>query len=327
VRVYDVASGALTVPFASDRRDEVLWALGADGTMLINRWRAGAASGRVLQKIGLDGRARGRAVRWAGIEARQWSSSETVSPDGRFVAYRHGKGRLFPVRVELARTADGAHRAASPYFEREPSFGWSPDGRTLVIAGRRNGRWAAWTLALADRRARRRVALARPPTSHDLAVAPGATRFAYDSDEHQSPQPFNVVVVDLVAGTRSLLQPASIEDPQLNGPLGLDFPQWSPAGDLIAVKRMGTFDLELLDPAGTRRIVVPIDDGFVAKHAWSPDGLALAYVYEARDRQELRVYDLATGATRVLMSHPGSRYVYTLVWSADSSRVGVTMAG
>jgi Tol biopolymer transport system component len=319
--VYDVATGARTVPFASDGLGRTLWALENDGTMLLAR---GTVRSAVVQRIGLDGRARGRPVRWSGIERRMADSYESVSPDGRLVAYRHG--RLGHMHVELARTRDAAHRVVSPYFESMAALGWAPDGRTLVIAGRRRGHWEAWTLAVADRRARRRMTLARRPGNQLLTVAPGATRFAYATSEHRRRPVFNVEVVDLAAGTSGSLQPAAIEDPTLNGPLGLLDAQWSPAGDLIAATRHGTQDIELLDPAGTRRIVVPIDDGIAGTRAWSPDGRVLAYEYQSEARDELHIYDVATGTARVLMSRPRGS-ISTLIWSPDSHLVGLTLAG
>ena len=320
MRVYDVASGAPTVPFASDRSGRVLWALENDGTMLIAR---GTVRRAVVQRIGLDGRARGRAIRWAGIERRMSDAYESVSPDGRLVAYRHGS--LGHARVELARVADAAHRVVSPPFETMAALGWAPDSRTLVIAGRRHGHWEAWTLDVAGRPARKRMTLARRPGNQLLTVGPGGTRFAYATYEHRRRPPFNVEVVDLAAGTSGSLQPAAIEDPTLNGPLGLLDAQWSPAGDLIAATRHGTQDLELLDPAGTRRIVIPIEDGIAGTRAWSPDGRLLAYEYQSETRDELHIYDLATATTRVLMSRPRG-YVTRLVWSPDSNLLGVNLA-
>jgi Tol biopolymer transport system component len=321
------SGGAAALPFAaSAQRDEVLLALGDDGTMLINRWRARSGSGRVVQRFGLDGRPRGRAVSWDGIERREWSPFEAVSPDGAKIAFRQGRGSADttpgPVRIELASSAHATHRVVSPYFDVDPSVGWSPDGRTLVIAGRRHGRWAAWTLDPGARRARRRMALSRPASVRDLTVAPGGARFAYTTyDKHVHT---DVAVVDLGAGTQGLLQPAEIRQAPLNGPLRLRDPLWSPAGDRIAAERDGTFGVELLDPAGAARTVIAIEHGFAAIRAWSPDGRSLAYEFEGERVHELRVYDVASGATRVLASWRVGR-VFTLMWSPDSNLLGLTM--
>ena len=313
MRVYDVASGTRTVPFASG--DAVLWGLESDGTMLVVR-------GRGVQRVGSDGRGLGRPVRWAGIEARMSDAYESVSPDGRLVAYRHG--RSGHERIELARTRNAAHRIVSPPFKGMASLGWAPDSRTLVIAGRRHDHWEAWTLDVADHRARRRMTLARRPGNQLLTVAPGATGFAYDTYEHRRHPPLSIEVVDLASGTSGTLQPAAIEQPDLNGPLGLESPIWSPAGDLIAAHRAGTFDIELLDPTGTRRIVIPIDNGISFTQAWSPDGRLLAYEYQSETRDELHIYDVATGTTRVLMSRPRGN-VWAIVWSPDSNLVGLDL--
>jgi hypothetical protein len=335
VRVYDVAGGPPAIPFAgATGRDEIVLAIRDDGTMLVNRRRKGRGSGRVLQKIGLDGRPRGHVVGWKAIEAREWSPFEAVSPRGGLIAYRHGIGDgnwdngRGPVRAELARSSDAVHRAVSPYFGSEPALGWAPDGRTLVIAGRsRRGRWEAWTLDLPARRARRRVELARPPQGRVLSVAPGGERFAYSTwtDPRGRRAGVDVAIVDLAAGAQPLLQPEAIDAPQpgLRG-LRLEDPLWSPAGDLIAASREGTSDLELLDPAGARRIVVPIEDGITGASAWSPDGLAFAYEFKGGGSQQLRIFDVATGATRVLMSRARGG-IFTLVWSPDARRVGVTL--
>ncbi len=73
--------------------------------------------------------------------------------------------------------------------------------------------------------------------------------------------------------------------------------------------------------------MVPIENGFVADCAWSPDGRLLAYEHESTDHHELRVYDVASGATRVALTLPPPSYAFTLVWSPDSRLVGVTVAG
>jgi Tol biopolymer transport system component len=71
---------------------------------------------------------------------------------------------------------------------------------------------------------------------------------------------------------------------------------------------------------------VPIDNGIAVTRAWSPDGRLLAYEYQSEARDELRIYDVATGTARVLMSRPRGS-IYTLIWSPDSHLIGLTLAG
>jgi Tol biopolymer transport system component len=67
-------------------------------------------------------------------------------------------------------------------------------------------------------------------------------------------------------------------------------------------------------------------DGRAGTRAWSPDGRLLAYEYQSEARDELRIYDVAAGATRVLMSRPRGS-IDTLIWSPDSHLIGLTLAG
>jgi hypothetical protein len=125
-----------------------------------------------------------------------------------------------------------------------------------------------------------------------------------------------IVVFDLRAGTRTVVEPADTA----SGHYGLAFATWSPAGDAVAYLSGEEYGPTAIVAArfggGDVRHEVPDRvDGLT----WSPRGDAIAV---QRDGGEIDVLDLAP-SPRLRTLATGIKDVYDLVWSPDSRALAI----
>ncbi len=123
-------SGA-PVRFLTSATDGTL-AFGHDG--LIYTLRVGGQPSRVNVRIATDASANNDRV----IAVTGGASGLAVSPSGKEVAYIH-RGDVFVTAVE-----GGLTRQITRTPEMEHGVQFSPDGKTLVYASERTGRWSIW---------------------------------------------------------------------------------------------------------------------------------------------------------------------------------------
>lgn len=317
-------------------RDETLFAVGPGADPVLSSYRRTPYGPRswpwVLQDLDVRGRAVSRPRPIGTVDRRSYGPFSKISPDGRRIAYAAtddsrrvnrdtGKG---PVAVEVA-----GLRALVPIrvlrdLRDEPALGWSPDDRTLYMAGRRRGmvRDALWSYDVRTRRTVRRALLEQPFRSRELSVGRDG-RVLYEAEVKAGRE---AIVVDLAARTQGRLEPAFVELPRLTGPLGLEDPVLSPAGDTAAALRSGSFGLELLRVDGRAPTPVALPEGeLVSRVDWSPDGSVLAVVSTALERPGfvVRFVDPATGAARVVLRRTGE--LFEPRWSPDGRWYGFTL--
>jgi Tol biopolymer transport system component len=77
----------------------------------------------------------------------EYSSPATVSPDGRFIAFRegteHGKNDIYILSVK-----EGTRHILIDHPANDVDPRWSPDGKFIVFRSDRNGSWALWGIAI-----------------------------------------------------------------------------------------------------------------------------------------------------------------------------------
>src|SRR5690606_36199092 len=112
--------------------DDGTLAFGHDG--LIYTMRVGGQPARVNITISADAKANNERI----IPVTGGASGLAVSPTGKEVAYIY-RGDVFVTAVE-----GGMTRQVTRTPEMEHGVQFSPDGKTLVYASERTGRWSIW---------------------------------------------------------------------------------------------------------------------------------------------------------------------------------------
>ena len=91
------------------------------------------------QKVEVDIMVDGRLNNKRNVSIRSGANEMAVSPDGKEVAFIF-RGEVFVTAME-----DGMTKRITNTPQQERSVGFSPDGRSLVYAGERNGSWNIYT--------------------------------------------------------------------------------------------------------------------------------------------------------------------------------------
>ncbi|MFL5613524.1 MAG: hypothetical protein ACJ796_07690 [Gemmatimonadaceae bacterium] len=253
------------------------------------------------------------------VNVRSGARDTLTSGDGLKVSPRWvSRGRLsYQVRDGVAFN-DGT----SPLTGDFESPDWSPDGRMMVFhrevdrRGDRDRDFQRWPSGDP------RFALLRVPDAS--AFSPNGDRMVYVLTNFAGVVRNGALVLANPDGTgRRVIY---------EGPLTEDMagPAWSPHGDTIVVGVGGFFQraqfkpaqLMALRPDGTGLTTLTRDSMSVGMPSWSPDGRQVVYRAAQGMRRELRILDVATGATRRLET--GSDFDTFPTWSPRGDWVAFT---
>ena len=186
-----------------------------------------------------------------------------------------------------------------------------PDGRRVLFASERSGRWQLWEVDIEGGEARRVRANANRELQAD--VSPDGRRLALLSNPggHEA-----LWIVDLVSGAERALVRHGRRTVMGN-------PHWSAGGTRIVFSsnwRIG-HQIYVVDAAtgGERRVSGLTGGG--CEPRFSPDGSRVAYVSRGHRRPTSRLveHDLAAGTETVLIDWPALNY--DPVYSPDGSEV------
>lgn len=193
-----------------------------------------------------------------------------VSPDGKRIAYtsyRSGMAQIFIADIDLTDEV----QVSGGQFARSPA--WSPDGASLVFAGRQNGN-DDLTIVSSDGQNARQI-------TNDAAT---------DSDPAWSPDGQTIAFTSNRSGAFRLYT-TTPDGANLRDLLGVDlvacvYPAFSPDGERIAFGGRGSngsVQLCTVDKNGNGLTQVTPDGNKACSYpAWSPDGRYIAYVRFAR---------------------------------------------
>ena len=239
---------------------------------------------------------------WSPAPAFGGTDEGSLSPDGRFFAYRASGSATSSRSTTRILSLDGRVNAvlvARP--ENAWNAGWTGDGRFAFYSAER-GAQGIWTVQVDDGRARgsaERVAVGLDESVRPVGITRGGS-FAY----HRSILDTQVQLMSLVPGSAPLAPSRVFGASQA--------PAWSPDGRALAYAQSGTGIVNIFTAAtrATRSLWTGLP-GPVMALSWLPDSSGLAAQGPGPDDSTasvgLRRVDLVSGALSDIMTGPGWR--------------------
>lgn len=209
-----------------------------------------------------------------------------VSPDGKQIAFVN-RGEVFVTGVDHKQT-----KRISKTAQQERMIAWSPDSKTLIYSGERNGSWNIY-----------KVTLKHPEEKFFYAATTLTIKelIATDAEEFQpkySPDGKKIAyienrnilkVMDLKSGKKTTILPEGHNHSYSDG--DWDF-EWSPDSKWLLVDdEKGHFSISntaLISADGKGEIIHPVNSGFGENLAkWALEGKAMTYTSSKLGRKSL----------------------------------------
>lgn len=211
-----------------------------------------------------------------------------VSPDGKEVAFVN-RGEVFVTGVEDART-----KRVTDTPEQERMISWSPDGKTLLYSGERDGSWNVYKVTLerpqekyfyASTLLKTEPVAATVAEEYQAEFSPDGNKIAYVEER-------NILkVLDVKTGKTVTVFPEGRNYSYADGDWGY---QWSPDSKWLLVDDekgyMFNQNTALLSADGTGEIKHPVNSGFGEGDAkWAMEGKMMTYLSGKEGRKSLAV--------------------------------------
>ncbi len=200
-------------------------------------------------------------------------SSAKPRPDLLFVSTRSGVYDIYEMNADgsLQRrvTSGSSGNASTPkglYYEFDPA--WSPDGKSIAFASRRNGLSSIYVMDVSGRNVRQ-LTSARTDDTHP-SFSPDGKEIAFQRGLHVW-----VMKADGTGAHRITRDTAAERDPA-----------WSPDGRWIAYSRgisdASVREIWLVHPDGSEGHTLTSLNGSASAPAWSPDSTRIAFSDDAQ---------------------------------------------
>jgi beta-lactamase regulating signal transducer with metallopeptidase domain/WD40 repeat protein len=249
---------------------------------------------------------------------KEYPGKFDVSPDGRFIAYDLPQAEDTKTReVFLLDLRDNSEKRLAEHPANDRLLGWTLDGKWILFASDRSGKWDAWLLGIND------GVPSGPPRMVKANIGDvGAVGFASNGDYYFSIYDLrsNVYVApfDMVKGT--LLSP-----PVLMQPTGKSGEQiWSSDGQHLAYACRTDDETSLIKirsiASGQERELKPKLPRSL--FSWAPDGKSLLLSGFLDEGWYNAVYklDLQTGECTELLRHKDMSIAFAQ-WLPDGKRI------
>lgn len=209
-----------------------------------------------------------------------------VSPNGKEIAFIN-RGEVFVTGVDNKQT-----KRISNTSTQERMLTWSPDGKTLVYSGERDGRWNIYKATLkfpeekyfhASTIINEEVVLASDAEEFQPEFSPDGKKIAYIENR-------NILkVLDIATGTKTTILPEGHNFSYADGDWGFE---WSPDSKWLLVDdSKGYFtasNTALISADGKGDIIHPVNSGFGENGSkWAMNGKMMTYKSMRHGRKSL----------------------------------------
>jgi tricorn protease len=213
-------------------------------------------------------------------------SEFAASPSGKEIAFV-SRGEVFVSSVE-----NGQTKRITNTPQQERSVRWSPDGKSLVYAGERNGSWDVFRVQRT--RSSEPYFYASTVLKEEAIIATGAEEFqpdfSPDGKEIAYVENRNILKIYNIASknTRTVL-PEGRNHSYSDGDWGFN---WSPDSKWLVVDDQNGYtfasNISLIKADGSGQIIQPINSGFgEGGGKWAMNGKALTWVSSKNGRKSL----------------------------------------
>ncbi|MBC9796962.1 S41 family peptidase [Sinomicrobium weinanense] len=209
-----------------------------------------------------------------------------VNPNGKEIAFVN-RGEVFVTGMDDART-----KRVTETPGQERMISWSPDGKTLLFSGERNGSWSVYKVTL--KRPDEKYFYASTVLDTEAVVATGAEEFQAEYSPDGKKIAFieerNILkVLDLDSGKKVTVFPEGRNYSYSDGDWSY---RWSPDSKWLLVDdNKGYFfnkNTALIKADGTGKIFHPVNGGFgEGSPKWALDGKMMTYKSSREGRKSL----------------------------------------
>lgn len=234
-----------------------------------------------------------------GVGRRVYDLMPSRSPDQKWVAFtsnRDGNWEIYISAVE----EDNIQRVTYNTSAADLDPAWSPVNGQIVYESNRNGNW---DLYLFDVAIGAETRLTNAPANEVNAFwSYDGQKIVFQSDAEGFWQIYELTIA---TGAERRLSDGQGDD---------HAPQYSSDNQLIAFRSFRDGDnsvLYIMNADGSDVERISDTGGYALNHAWSPDGRLIAYQSNLDGDDDIYVYDLDTGTTRLLTDNTIEDYAPT----------------
>jgi Tol biopolymer transport system component len=234
-------------------------------------------------------------------------SDPAFSPDGKSVAFRRGGSGVSVEDIYIVQVTGGQPKRFTYDKRGTEGHAWAADGRSLVVASRRDGSFPSlWRFPLSGDVPLR---LSDEMFTESPAVSRKGNRIAYVRRDND----INIWRTGVDGGEPVRLIASTMMDTS---------PQYSPDGSHIAFRsdRSGYYEIWICDQDGRRPVRITNFRGpLTGSPRWSPDSQQIAFDTRPAGNADIYLVRADGSQLRQLTTRPSSQVVPS--WSADGKSV------
>lgn len=254
------------------------------------------------------------------LRSTDWRGTTRMffSPDASLIAYDLSQAEDTHARDVLVLSVDGRKQfTVAPHAAQDLALGWSPDGKSLLLASDRAGTMGLWSVAITNGQPDSAPTLIKPDIGH-LTTSLGVSRngmllFAVRTKATT----VSTASLDFDGG-KLLSEPAFPFEMYLSR---ITQPDWSPDGrTMVAVAEQSRTrsGLTIRTPDGKHVRDLAVSLAYFARPRWAPDGSITVQGADFKGRQGFYRIDASSGnAAPLVLGDDASVFLGQASWLPD----------